>query len=41
MFGWLVVNGFLHNDKFDEIPVLFQKAAENFLSVYGRCKTRK
>lgn len=30
MFGWLVVNGFLHNNKFDEIPVLFQKAAEKF-----------
>lgn len=30
MYGWLVVNGFLHNQKFDEIPVLFQKAAEKY-----------
>lgn len=30
MYGWLVINGFLHSQKFDELPVLFQKAAEEY-----------
>lgn len=27
--GWLIVNGFLHSEKFDELTTLFLRAAEN------------
>lgn len=28
MTGWLIVNGFLHSDKFDELTKLFLEAAQ-------------
>lgn len=29
MYGWLIVNGYLHNEKFDELTALFEQAADN------------